>query len=208
MNKDAQVVMDIQNARVNTAGAYVCIDGYYPFAMGSKLHDGHIPVIRLGGHREGHETGWKCAAREVYEEASLQIQPRSPQVTYLSDWDRLEVELQEIQWRDQTEQEPAPILVITYWRENVTSLSLMYLAHAEGFPQPFSEVKGILLLKKEEIHGLCQEPVTLEQYLSQGGKAILNDEFDTKLLLEPFAQLRLLSRILNIRSENAPQNNV
>ena len=199
MNKSAQVVRDIQNARVNTAGAYVCLDGYYPFAIGSKLHQGNIPIIRLGGHCEEHETGWQCAVREVYEEASLKIESLSPQKIYVADWDRLETELQEIQWRHETEQEPVPLLVVTYRRENVTSLSLMYLAHAEGFPRPSSEVKGILLPGKEEIHRLCQEPMTLEQYLSRGGRAILNAEFDTKLLLEPFAQLRLLYRILSVQ---------
>jgi hypothetical protein len=198
-HKSAYALTDIQNARVNTAGAYICLDGLYLFAMGSKLHNGHIPIIRLGGHREEHETGWQCAVREVHEEASLQIEPLSPQVTYLADWDHLEAELQEIQWRHTAEQEPGPVLVATYRRENATTLSLMYLAHAEGAPRPSSEVKGILLLAKEEIHRLCREPLTLEQYLSRGGKAILNAEFDKKLLLEAFVQLRLLSRILSLQ---------
>jgi len=189
-------------ARVNTAGAYVCLAGLFPFAIGSKLHNGHIPVIRLGGHREENETGWQCAAREVYEEASLHIEPLCPQMTYLADWDSFEAEIQEIQWQHETEQEPVPLLVVTYRHENVTSLSLMYLAHAEGHPRPSSEVKGILLLEKEEIHRLCQKPMTLEQYLSRGGKAILNDKFDTKLILEPFAQLRLLSRILSTEAQD------
>jgi hypothetical protein len=195
-------MIDIQNARINTAGAYVCINGLYPFAIGIQPHNGHIPIVRLGGHREEHETGWQCALREVYEEANLQIKPLLPQTTYLSGWDPIETELQEIQWQHKIEQEPIPILVVTYRREEKISLSLMYLAHAEGFPTPSSEVKGLLLLEKEQIHSLCQEPLTLEQYLSSGGKAILNGEFDMRLVLEPFAQLHLLSRILSIQSEN------
>jgi len=194
-------VIDIQHARVNTAGAYVCLDGLYLFAIGIRLHNGHIPIVRLGGHREEHETGWQCAAREVCEEANLQIRPLAPLTTYLSDWDHIETELEEIRWQHETEGEPIPILVVTYRREDQISLSLMYLAHAEGLPRPSSEVKGLLLLEKEEIHHLCQEPLTLEQYLSRGGKAILNGEFDPGLVLEPFAQLRLLSRILSIPSE-------
>jgi len=194
-------VIDIQHARVNTAGAYVCLDGLYLFAIGIRLHNGHIPIVRLGGHREEHETGWQCAAREVYEETQLQIRPLTPLTTYLSDWDHIETELEEIRWQHETEGEPIPILVVTYRREDQISLSLMYLAHAEGLPRPSSEVKGLLLLEKEEIHHLCQEPLTLEQYLSRGGKAILNGEFDPGLVLEPFAQLRLLSRILSIPSE-------
>jgi hypothetical protein len=69
---DKPYMMDLQNARINTAGAYVCIQGYYLFAIGIRPHNRHIPVVRLGGHREEHETGWQCAVREVYEEANLQ----------------------------------------------------------------------------------------------------------------------------------------
>ena len=187
--------MDIQSARINTAGAYVCLTGLYPFAIGTQLYKGRIPVVRLGGHQEEHETGWQCAAREVYEEANLQIKPLTPPTTYLADGDHIETELKEIQWQPEADQEHIPLLVVAYRREGGTLLSLMYLAQAEGLPTPSSEVKGLLLLKEEDIHRLCREPLTLGQYLSSGGKALLNHEFDTSLILEPFAQLRLLSRI-------------
>jgi 8-oxo-dGTP pyrophosphatase MutT (NUDIX family) len=188
--------MGLQDARINTAGAYICIDGYYVFAIGIQPHNGHIPVVRLGGHREEHETGWGCAVREVCEEANLHIQPLSPQRTYLCEWDQIDTELQEVQWQPNVEGEPIPILIVRYCREEKTYLSLMYLAEAEGVPKPSSEVKGLLLLGEEEVHRLCQESVTLEQYLRWGGRAIVNAEFDKRLVLEPFAQLRWLSRIL------------
>jgi hypothetical protein len=194
--------MDIQNARVNTAGAYVSINGLYPFAIGSLPYHGRIPVIRLGGHREEHETGWQCAVREVYEEANLQIRPLVPPTTYLSDGDHIETELEEIRWQHETDQDNIPLLVVAYRREGRILLSLMYLALTDEFPTPSSEIKGLLLLEKENIYRLCQEPLTLEQYLNSGGKAILNDEFDMSLILEPFTQLRLLSRILIAQSEN------
>lgn len=194
-------MIDFQNARINTAGAYVCIDGYYLFAIGIRPYNGHIPIVRLGGHREGHETGWQCAVREVYEEASLHIRPLGLQMTYAADWDHIEKALQEIQWQICIEQEPGPILVVTYHRENSMHLSVMYLTQAEGLPNPSSEVKGLLLLTQQEIHRLCQESLTLGEYLNRGGRAILNAEFDTTLVLEPFAQLRLLSRILGLQPE-------
>ena len=77
----------------------------------------------------------------------------------------------------------------------------MYLAHAEDMPTPSSEVKGLLFLTSEEIHRLCLEPQTLEQYLSSGGMAIMNAEFDKSLVLEPFLQLRLLSRMLHMHPD-------
>ena len=194
-------MFDIQSARINTAGAYVRVNELYLFTIGIKPHNGQIPVVRLGGHREEYETGWQCAEREVFEEANLQIEPIPSQNTYLIDWDNIEAEPSIIQWQ-QTEQEPAPFLVITYQRDGKISLSLMYLAHAKGIPAPSSEVKSLLLLEESEIFRLCQEPVTLENFLNNGGKAILKDEFDTSRVLEPFAQLRLLSRILQMSEKS------
>jgi hypothetical protein len=201
-------MIDIQTARINTAGAFVCINSFYPFAIGTQPHNGHIPVIRLGGHREEGETGWQCAAREVYEETNMQIQPISPPKTYLlPDGDDIEAELEEIRWQHRTDQLPAPMLVIAYRREGKMLLSLMYHAQANQPPTPLSEVKGLLLLERRNIHRLCQESLTLEQYLSSGGKALMNYEYDRNLILEPFIQLRLLSRILTGESEETSTTN-
>ena len=192
-------LIDIQSARANTAGAYVCINGLYPFALGVQPYNGRTPVIRLGGHLEEHETGWQCAVREVYEEANLQIKLLIPPTTYLADGDHSETELKEIQWQHETDQEYIPLLAVAHRRKDRVLLSLMYLAQAGMPPTPSAEIKGLLLLERADIHRLCQEPLTLEQYLSSGGKALLNHEFDKSLILEPFIQLRLLSRILTAR---------
>ena len=194
-------IVEIQNARINTAGAYIYVQGFYLFAIGIHPHNGNIPIVRLGGHREKNETGWQCATREVYEEARVHIQPLPSHRTHLSEWDHLDTEFQEIQWITKIEQEPDPFLVVSYRREGNISLSLMYLVHTEEVPTPSSEVKGLLLLTKEDIYRLCREPQTLEQYLGGGGTAILNAKFDKSLILEPFIQLRLLSRLLSIHPE-------
>ncbi|MFT3890699.1 MAG: NUDIX domain-containing protein [Anaerolineales bacterium] len=189
----------LQNAKVNTAGAYVRIGGCYLFALGIRPHHGHIPVVRLGGHREGNETGWQCAEREVYEESQLRIKPCIPETTYWAEGDNIEAGLKQIQWASSTGEECDPCLVVSYRRKEGTQLSLMYLAEAEGNPAPSSEVKGLVLLKEQDVQRLCHESLTLEQYLLQGGEAILKAQFDHTLVLEPFAQLRLLSKILNVR---------
>jgi ADP-ribose pyrophosphatase YjhB (NUDIX family) len=198
------IVSELQNARINTAGAYVSINGLYPFAIGAKLYNGCIPVVRLGGHREEQETGWQCAAREAFEEARLRIRPLRPPTTYLANGDHLEAALEEIRWVNETDQENVPLLVVAYHKENEILLSLMYLAQADEFPIPASEVEGLLLLDKKNIHRLCEESLTLAQYLESSGQAVLNDNFDRSLILEPFAQLRLFSRILTIQSKNLP----
>jgi hypothetical protein len=60
------------------------------------------------------------------------------------------------------DQECNPLLIVAYCREGKTVLLLMYLAQADGLPVPSSEIKGLLLLEKENIHRLCREPYTLE----------------------------------------------
>lgn len=194
-------MLQIQNIRINTAGAYLCVDGLFVFAIGIRPYQGRIPVVRLGGHREGDETGWQCAAREVYEEANLKISPLHPRATYLSEWNKGDPEIQKMNWYSMNEQEPNPLLVVHYCRENEEHLSLMYLASAEGLPTPSSEVKGLLFLDQDDVHRLCSEPMTLEQYLDRGGQASLNGAFDMTMVLEPFLQLRLLSRILQIQPD-------
>jgi 8-oxo-dGTP pyrophosphatase MutT (NUDIX family) len=200
-DEDFATMLDIQNVRINTAGAYVCIEGFYVFAVGILPYKGRIPIVRLGGHREGNETGWQCAVREVYEEANIQIHPISPQTTHLAEWDTRDSELQEIEWHPTSVQEPKPLLVVRYCGESDTHLSLMYLARAEGLPTPSSEVQGLVFLNRNDIHRLCTESITLEQYLDRGGKAMLNGGFDVRMDLEPFAQLRLLDKMLNVQSE-------
>jgi len=192
---------DIHNAKINTAGAFVCIHGVYPFMLGHIPHNDHIPIVRLGGHREEGETGWGCAMREVHEETGMSIQLITPSVTYLADGDDPETGLREIQWDHETDPENIPLLVVAYRREGKTLLSLMYLAEADQFPVPSSEVKGLLLLKPEEIQSVCSNTLTLEQYLNQEGQAILNAPFDKSLVLEPFIQLSMFSKILHKRPE-------
>lgn len=197
-------MMDLSQASINTAGAYVRVNGYYPFSLGAQPYQGRLPVVRLGGHREGKETGWQCAVREVHEEIHLHIQPLTPQVTYfLPDGDQPQAELEAIPLEAGTGGDPAPCLVVAYHRQDQLLLSLMYLAQAQGNPRPFSEVKGLLLLREEEIHRICRSSITLEQYLHDGGKAIFEHDYDRSMLLEPFLQLRILSRILLAHNDPA-----
>ncbi len=191
------IVLNLKDAYIKTAGAYVYINGLYPFAIGWKLHNGNIPVVRLGGHVEENETGWECAVREVTEEANVQIRPVISAKTYLVSAEDITLDIQEIPWEQETDGNIKPILVVAYHLECETALSLMYLAQSDEKPTPSAEVKGILLLDPESIDQICRESITLGQYLQRGGKAIFNELFDRERTLEPFIQLRILSRLFS-----------
>lgn len=190
----------LKTARINTAGAYVSVGGLFPFHLGWKLSQGRLPVVRLGGHVEGNETGWECARREAAEEAGIQIHPIPHSTTYLAYGDSTSCEVKEIQWEHECRDAYDPLLVVAYQVERQASLSLMYLAQTDEMPIPAGEVRGLLLLDPGSIRRICAGPVTLEQYLSEGGKAILNHDYDRSRVLEPFKQLRIFNRLLQNQS--------
>lgn len=186
----------LATAKLNTAGAYVSIQGRYLFALGIEPHHGRIPVVRLGGHREKDETGWQCAVREIREEASLSLRPLRPRLTYLFHAEQPEDGPSALGGWPERKHEPSPFVVVAYVREDESILSLMYLSQADGNPLPSCEVRGLVLLTESEIQDLCRKPTTLRTFLEQGGQVILNGEFDLDRILEPFIQLRLLSGLL------------
>jgi len=191
------VMVDFKDAQLKSAGAYVSMDGLYPFAIGWKLHNGNIPVVRLGGHVIGDETGWECARREVEEEANIRIRPVNPEKTYLVLAETPEIELQETAWDPEENGILKPLLVVAaHPTGSRPSLSLMYMAQSDEMPTPSAEVRGILLLDPESILQLCPAPVTLDQYLQRGGQAVFSGPFDRTRTLEPFLQLRILAQML------------
>jgi len=53
------------------------------------------------------------------------------------------------------------------------------------------------LLSPENVRLLCREKISLSDYQKLGGVYIRKTELDMSLTLEPFPQLRFLSRLLN-----------
>ncbi len=188
--------LGLDKAVVGTAGAYVIVDGYFPFWVSPKHNGDTLAVIRLGGHREEGETGWQCAAREVYEETRLNIRPLQPPATYWLDRDRADACLQQVIWPHDTPDEMPPLYVASNHPVPARQLSVMYLAKADELPTPSSEVRGLLLLKPDDVLKIVQKTITLGQYLRDGGKAMLHEELDENKELEPFGQLRVLPHIM------------
>ena len=73
----------------------------------------------------------------------------------------------------------------------------MYLATAEGTPEPLHEADGLIFLSPAEVFGVLHRPVTLGQYLRAGGRAILRPGLPEHLPLLPHLQLRVLAMLLN-----------
>ena len=64
-------MIDIQNAESTQLEPMYASVVYILRNWNSALSWTH-PVIRLGGHREEHETGWECAAREVIKKPAFE----------------------------------------------------------------------------------------------------------------------------------------
>jgi len=190
-------MLNLKQTYYRTAGAFISVQGLYPFVLGWKQHHGNIPVIRLGGEMDAGETGWQTAQHEAWEEARLNISPVDSLKTYLACIEKQEVKLQEIAWEDGSQ--PQPVFLIGHRINGKSALSLMYLAQSEQAPVPAAEVKGIVLLDRERVFQICRGAVTLGQYLDEGGQAIFSAQFDRDLVLEPFVQLRVFAHLLKDR---------
>ncbi|HWI60463.1 MAG TPA: NUDIX domain-containing protein [Symbiobacteriaceae bacterium] len=160
---------------VVTAGVYLTIGERFLFVFGPNPAGDRLAIVRVGGHREPGETAWECAAREALEETGLTIEALP--VSTGPDWH---------------EPGPRPLLVLP----RDTGVTVMFLARAEGAPQPCSEVQGLLLLSREEILALCAQPTTLQAFLDAGGQAWMRRPYPPEMILEPVLQCRLLARLL------------
>ncbi|MDF2714368.1 MAG: hydrolase [Paenibacillus sp.] len=183
------------NETVVTAGVYVNINGQFPFQVGPTKAGTALGVVRLGGHREQGETGWQCASREAFEEASLRITPIRPPATYwyeasgnpelsIGGWQQGDVE---------------PILVGKRVESN--QITPIYLAYSKDSLVPSAETKGLLLLSPADVANLVSAPITLGQYLESGGRAVFGDTLPLHLPLEPFPHLRLLDVLIKRHPE-------
>jgi len=167
------------------AGAYVLYKGYFLFMCGpGKNHAANeLGVVRFGGHRENNESAPQCTAREVKEEASLDIAFFDNAVTYLVDGDICNFEKLHLDLAQN------PVLAI---RDKRGALSVVYLAYGVGELKPAMETQGILLLRREDVAALCAGEITLGGYRARGGKLLLARPLPDGAVLVPHLQLRFL----------------
>ncbi|GAB6613331.1 NUDIX domain-containing protein [Bacillus cereus] len=172
---------------VRTAGAYVVYKNLFVFQVGPTSKGDTLGVIRLGGHKEAVETAVETAKRKVKEEAAIDIAIySSPSTYYKENWNAQSKKIR-------VENEINPILIIDSPDE---TLSIMYMAHSEYEPTPSSETNGLLLLSVSDIKLICSKEITLNDYIKQGGMAILKEKINKDLILQPFPQLMFLAELL------------
>ncbi|WP_456278920.1 NUDIX hydrolase [Bacillus sp. AK128] len=177
---------------IRTSGAYVLYKGLFIFQVGPTKEGDKLGVVRLGGHREENETALNTAKREVFEEAKVEINPFNPNATFhLNEWEEEPI-------RVQIDEPIAPILIKG---NEESSYTVMYLSNTFSKPTPSSETNGLLLLSPANVHLICNNRITLRDYLKQNGISILKSELNQSLVLEPFPQLLFLSKLLSEETE-------
>lgn len=158
-----------------------------------------LAVVRLGGHREPEESPWECAAREVREEASIQVTPVRPPATYWLSLPGDIAEMEPREWNCGASDEEAPLLVVEDPSRGPDRLSVMFLARADSLPIPSGESKGLVLLRLVDVHSVATGTMTFGEYRASGGRAIVRDPLPDTLVLEPFLQLRALALLLSMQ---------
>ncbi|HDR8184151.1 TPA: NUDIX domain-containing protein [Bacillus thuringiensis] len=172
---------------VRTSGAYVMYKNLFVFQVGPTSKGDTLGVVRLGGHKESDETAVETAKREVKEEAAIDVTIlSSPRTYYKENWNEQSKKIK-------VENEINPILIIDSPDE---TLSIMYIAHSENEPTPSCETNGLLLLSLHDIELICTGKITLNDYIHQGGNAILKEKMNKDLVLQPFPQLLFLAELL------------
>lgn len=186
VNLGGEILIHIDK-NVRTSGAYVMYKDLFVFQVGPTSKGDTLGVVRLGGHKEADETAVETAKREVEEEASIDITILNSPTTYYKEyWNAQSKKLK-------VENEVNPILIIDSLDE---SLSIMYIAYSKMLPKPSSETNGLLLLSLNDIELICTGKITLNDYINQGGVAILKEKMDKELILPPFPQLMFLAELL------------
>ncbi|WP_226675249.1 NUDIX domain-containing protein [Mesobacillus jeotgali] len=176
----------METKHVRTSGAYVLYKGLFPFQVGPTRKGDKLGVVRLGGHREEDETAEETAIREVFEESSMNIQlVNSPFTFFKRDWNDTAIKIK-------SADDIAPILIKG---TEPTASTAMYLAYSKTAPTPSSETCGLLLLSRKDISLICNQKITLERFIGQGGKALLSQRINIGLPLEPFPQLFFLAEL-------------
>lgn len=177
--------------RVAKAGAFVLAGKRFVFMFGPPPSGDRLGVVRLGGHREGDESPWECACREVLEEASVQIVPLDVPATYWAD--PVTRTLSEGAW---PAGEIRPLVVVRHRNGTAEELTVLYLASTAGSPVPAAETKGLLMPTAAELKRLISRPETLSDYLASGGLAIRRVPMDERLPLAPSYHLEYLNQLL------------
>lgn len=181
---------------VEKAGAFVIIKNIMPFMMGPTPDRSALAIVRLGGHREGNETAWECAKREVFEESHMRINPMMPSMTFYcpnTSFDR-EIFIEPAKEYENSKVEPRPLIM--GHQNSVQSITPIFLASSDDEPIPSMETKALMLLTRNDVLRLCSGTMTLDEFQSSGGKVLFGQKIDANLPLKPFGHLLMLSIIL------------
>ncbi|QHW34724.1 hypothetical protein GZH47_30630 [Paenibacillus rhizovicinus] len=181
---------------VQKAGAFVLSDRRMAFMMGPTEDQSALAIVRLGGHREGAETAWECAQREVLEESRMRITPIIPTMSFYcpnTTFD-IEIRLEPIAEFHNVPIKPRPLIV--GHQSPVQAVTPIFLASSDDEPVPSMETKALMLLTREDVIRLCPEIITLDEFKSSGGNVLFKQPLDGQLPLKPFGHLMMLSIIL------------
>ena len=167
----------------------------FVFAFGPTPDGSRLAVVRLGGHIMDDESWIQCVTREISEEADIIPELINPVSTYWHESGSAHDNLVQVDLNGKSGS-AATFLVTSTKRNYERRAALTYLAVARENPQPFAETVGIIFLGHSQVLNLCANPVSLDEFLSQGGRMMLRGSVDSSLVLTPFLQLRLLPELL------------
>lgn len=181
---------------VDKAGAYVLVNHVMPFVMGPTPDHSALAIARLGGHREGQETAWECARREVFEESRMRIAHCTPLMTFECPHKALDTDIVLEPVRDDHAYGDGARPLIVGRPDVIQRVTAMFVATSDDAPVPNMETHALILLTRQDVLRICSEALTLEAFQAAGGTVLLARPVDPHWLLKPLGQLLMLARII------------
>lgn len=185
--------MDLDRDAVK-AGAYVLHEGRFVFMFGFNERRDMLGVVRLGGHREKHETPVQCAMREVREECMLDASPFDAPQTFLEQESGRTLVSQALT-------APRPVWVKRQTGAMAEKWTLMYLMRGQGALKPCMETQGLLCVDRRALAALCTGRASLRTMRERGAVAHLSAPLPEDMPLTPSPQVRFLHWLLQARPE-------
>jgi hypothetical protein len=182
----------IKNLR--TIGAFILYQDTLVFMIGPDYSGRRLGIIRLGGHIESEENYLDALNREIKEEASIEVKlVNSTHTYYMSNW----LEESYIDITNQVSLDIKPLVIV----KDVAPSTAIFLAYADSEPKPASEASGLIFLKLNELRSILKKHIKLKEFISNGGKVIINKKLDENLEIAAGVHLHFLYKLINDKNQ-------
>lgn len=173
---------------MKTVGAIAIYDGRLAFMVGPNKAGNELGIVRFGGHIEEGEYYLDALQRELMEEISISGNIIDSVKTYhIRNWDdKVDIEI------EFDGGSPRPFFV----KGDEIITTAVFIVELREKPIPSSETHGIIYLNKEQIVDICNNKMTLNDFIKGSGIVDMQKKVNYNLQLKAGIHLQLIYDML------------